>query len=107
MTSSKSQNLGVEEEEAFQTGPKWESTRVAIGEPKYVIVNCDEGDPGAFMDRALMEGNPHKILEGLMIGAYAMGATKGYIYVRDEYPIALQNIKVAIAPGSGTRTNWQ
>ncbi len=81
----------------FPTGPKWESTRIAIGEPKYVIVNCDEGDPGAFMDRALMEGNPHKILEGLIIGAYAMGASKGYIYVRDEYPIALQNIKIAIS----------
>ncbi len=80
----------------FPTGRKWETTRNAYGEPKYVVVNCDEGDPGAFMDRSLMEGNPHKILEGLMIGAYAIGATKGYIYVREEYPIALENIRTAI-----------
>ena len=60
----------------FPTGRKWESTRNAEGEPKYVIVNCDEGDPGAFMNRALMEGNPHSILEGLMIGAYAIAQTK-------------------------------
>ena len=81
----------------FPTGQKWETTRNAVGEPKYVVVNCDEGDPGAFMDRSLMEGNPHKILEGLMIGAYAIGASKGYVYVRDEYPIAFENINTAIA----------
>jgi NADH:ubiquinone oxidoreductase subunit F (NADH-binding)/(2Fe-2S) ferredoxin/NAD-dependent dihydropyrimidine dehydrogenase PreA subunit len=80
----------------FPTWRKWESTRDAPGSPKYVIVNCDEGDPGAFMDRSMMEGNPHKILEGLMIGAYAMGASKGYIYIREEYPIAFSNVKAAI-----------
>ena len=80
----------------FPTGRKWETTRNAPGEPKYVIVNCDEGDPGAFMDRALMEGNPHSVLEGLIIGAYAIGASEGFIYVREEYPTALENISIAI-----------
>jgi NADP-reducing hydrogenase subunit HndC len=75
---------------------KWESTRKAAGEPKYVIVNCDEGDPGAFMDRALMEGNPHSILEGLIIGAYAIGANEGFLYIRQEYPLAVTNAKIAI-----------
>ena len=80
----------------FPTGKKWESTAQASGQPKYVIVNCDEGDPGAFMDRALMEGNPHSVLEGLMIGAYAVGAQSGYIYVRMEYPLAVENAKFAL-----------
>ena len=80
----------------FPTGRKWESTRNAAGEPKYVIVNCDEGDPGAFMDRALMEGNPHSVLEGLAIGAYAIGAQEGFIYVRQEYPLAVKNTILAI-----------
>ena len=80
----------------FLTGLKWETTRNAPGEPKYVIVNCDEGDPGAFMDRSLMEGNPHGVLEGLIIGAYAIGATEGFVYVREEYPIAVENISTAI-----------
>ncbi len=80
----------------FSTGRKWESTRNAPGEPKYVIVNCDEGDPGAFMDRALMEGNPHSVLEGLAIGAYAIGADEGFIYVRQEYPLAVKNATLAI-----------
>ncbi len=80
----------------FPAGRKWETTRNAPGEPKYVIVNCDEGDPGAFMDRSLMEGNPHLVLEGLIIGAYAIGASQGYIYVREEYPLAVENITVAI-----------
>jgi len=80
----------------FPTGRKWEATRDAPGYPKYVIVNCDEGDPGAFMDRSLMEGNPQKVLEGLMIGAYAIGASTGYIYIREEYPIAYANVKAAI-----------
>jgi len=80
----------------FPTGVKWESTRKAAGEPKYVIVNCDEGDPGAFMDRALMEGNPHSILEGLIIGAYAIGANEGFLYIRQEYPLAVTNAKIAI-----------
>ena len=80
----------------FPTGRKWESTREAPGDPKYVIVNCDEGDPGAFMDRALMEGNPHSVLEGLIIAAYAMGSHKGFIYVRMEYPLAVQNATLAL-----------
>ncbi|TET74229.1 MAG: NADH-quinone oxidoreductase subunit F, partial [Dehalococcoidia bacterium] len=66
----------------FPAGAKWQTTRDAPGETKYVIVNCDEGDPGAYMDRSLMEGNPHSVLEGLTIGAYAIGAHKGFIYVR-------------------------
>jgi NADP-reducing hydrogenase subunit HndC len=80
----------------FPTGIKWETTRNALGEPKYVIVNCDQGDPGAFMDRALMEGNPHSVLEGLIIGAYAIGASQGFVYVREEYPLAAENISAAI-----------
>ena len=80
----------------FPTARKWESTRNAPGEPKYVIVNCDEGDPGAFMNRALMEGNPHSILEGLIIGAYAMGSHEGFIYVRQEYPLAVENMQAAM-----------
>ena len=80
----------------FPTGRKWETTRNAPGEPKYIIVNCDEGDPGAFMDRAVMEGNPHSVLEGLTIGAYAIGANQGFIYVREEYPLAAENISTAI-----------
>jgi NADH:ubiquinone oxidoreductase subunit F (NADH-binding)/(2Fe-2S) ferredoxin len=80
----------------FPTGRKWESTRNAEGEPKYVIVNCDEGDPGAFMNRALMEGNPHSILEGLIIGAYAIGSHEGFIYVRQEYPLAVENMQMAL-----------
>jgi NADP-reducing hydrogenase subunit HndC len=80
----------------FPTGLKWESTRNAKGQPKYIIVNCDEGDPGAFMDRALMEGNPHSVLEGLIIGAYAIGSNQGFIYVRMEYPLAVENAKIAL-----------
>ena len=80
----------------FPAGIKWETTANAPGEPKYVIVNGDEGDPGAYMDRSILEGNPHGILEGLIIGAYAIGASKGYFYVRQEYPMALENVKLAI-----------
>jgi len=80
----------------FHTGRKWETTRNAPEKPKYVIVNCDEGDPGAFMDRALMEGNPHSVLEGLTIGGYAIGSNEGYIYVREEYPLAVENINIAL-----------
>ena len=80
----------------FPTYRKWESTRDAPGEPKYVIVNCDEGDPGAFMNRALMEGNPYCILEGLVIGAYAIGSHEGFVYVRQEYPLAVENMGMAI-----------
>ncbi len=80
----------------FPAGRKWEGSRNAEEKIKYVIVNADEGDPGAFMDRALLEGNPHSILEGLIIGGYAVGAQEGYIYVRQEYPLAVKNISLAI-----------
>lgn len=80
----------------FPAGIKWETTRKAPEKPKYVIVNCDQGDPGAFMDRTVMEGNPHSVLEGLIIGGYATGANEGFVYVREEYPIAAENISIAI-----------
>jgi len=80
----------------FPTGVKWDSCRRAEGEKHYVICNCDEGDPGAFMDRSLMEGNPHSVLEGMIIGAYAIGSHDGYIYVRNEYPLAVKNAGIAI-----------
>jgi len=80
----------------FPTGWKWDSTRKAAGEPKYIICNADEGDPGAYMDRSLLEGNPHVVLEGMIIGAFAIGSSKGYIYVRNEYPLAVLNITRAI-----------
>ncbi len=80
----------------FPTGWKWESTRNAEGDPKYVICNADEGDPGAYMDRSLLEGNPHLILEGMLIGAFAVGSSHGYMYVRNEYPLAVKNITLAI-----------
>jgi NADH-quinone oxidoreductase subunit F len=80
----------------FPTAAKWETCRQAPGETKYIICNCDEGDPGAFMDRSLMEGNPHSVLEGMIIGAYAIGGHEGYIYVRNEYPLAVRNAETAI-----------
>ena len=80
----------------FPTGMKWRFTRQAEGGPKYIVCNADEGDPGAFMDRAVLEGDPHAVLEGMLIGAYAIGAEYGYIYVREEYPIAVEHLKIAI-----------
>ncbi len=80
----------------FPTGKKWAFSRRAKEKTKYIICNADEGDPGAYMDRSLMEGNPHRVLEGMIIGAYAIGAEEGYIYIRDEYPLALKNITTAI-----------
>ncbi|MGB2884627.1 MAG: NADH-quinone oxidoreductase subunit NuoF [Dehalococcoidia bacterium] len=80
----------------FPAAVKWQTTRSSPSDVKYVIVNCDEGDPGAYMDRSLMEGNPHSVLEGLIIGAYAIGAYKGFIYVRQEYPLATENTIRAI-----------
>jgi len=80
----------------FPAGIKWEGSRNAPDDKKYVIVNADEGDPGAYMDRSLLEGNPHSVLEGLAIGAYTIGAEEGYIYVRQEYPLAVENIGIAI-----------
>jgi len=80
----------------FPTGVKWQFCHDAPGNIKYVICNADEGDPGAFMDRALLEGDPHAVLEGMLIGAYAIGATEGYIYIRAEYPLAIQRLRTAI-----------
>jgi len=80
----------------FPAGNKWEGSRNAPGDIKYVIVNADEGDPGAYMDRSVLEGNPHSVLEGLTIGAFAVGAHEGYIYVRQEYPLAVENVHMAI-----------
>ena len=80
----------------FPAGTKWEGSRNAPEPIKYVIVNADEGDPGAYMDRSLLEGNPHSVLEGLTIGAYAVGSHEGYIYVRQEYPLAVENVFTAI-----------
>lgn len=80
----------------FPTGKKWDLTRVEPGPKKYVICNADEGDPGAFMDRSVMEGNPNAVLEGMMIAARAIGADEGYIYVRMEYPLAIERVRTAI-----------
>ncbi len=80
----------------FPTGRKWEACRKAQGDGKYVICNADEGDPGAFQDRSVMEGNPHSVIEGMIIAAYAIGAGKGFIYVRAEYPLAVSRLKIAI-----------
>lgn len=92
----KSSNLRGRGGAGFPAGRKWEFARNNPAETKYVIVNADEGDPGAFMDRALLEGNPHSVLEGLIIGAYAIGSHEGYIYVRQEYPLAVENVGIAI-----------
>ncbi len=80
----------------FPTGKKWEFTRIAKGDQKYVVCNADEGDPGAFMDRSILEGDPHSVLEAMMIAGYSVGANKGYIYVRAEYPIAVHRFQTAI-----------
>ena len=81
----------------FSTGRKWEAMHGQPGTSKYIICNADEGDPGAFMDRSLLEGNPHSVLEGMLIGAHALGAREGYIYVRAEYPLAVKHLQVALA----------
>jgi NADH-quinone oxidoreductase subunit F len=80
----------------FPTGAKWEFCRKSLGEQKYMICNADEGDPGAFMDRSTMEGDPHTVIEGLTIAAYAIGASEGYIYCRAEYPLAIKRLRIAI-----------
>jgi NADH-quinone oxidoreductase subunit F len=80
----------------FPTGLKWELGRKARGPEKYIICNADEGDPGAFMDRAVIEGNPHAVIEGMIIGAYAIGAHQGYVYIRAEYPLAVERLKLAL-----------
>mgnify|MGYP006284635619 CR=1 FL=1 len=81
----------------FLTGLKWEFCHKADGNPKYVVCNADEGDPGAFMDRSVLEGDPHSVLEGMIIAGYAIGASEGYIYCRAEYPLAIKRLKKAIA----------
>ncbi len=81
----------------FPTGVKWEACRKASGSQKYIVCNADEGDPGAFMDRSVIEGNPHSVIEGMMIAAYAIGADLGYVYIRAEYPAAVDRLKLAIA----------
>jgi NADH:ubiquinone oxidoreductase subunit F (NADH-binding)/NAD-dependent dihydropyrimidine dehydrogenase PreA subunit/(2Fe-2S) ferredoxin len=80
----------------FPTGQKWQFCHDAPGDAKYIICNADEGDPGAFMNRSLLEGDPHSVLEGMLIGAYAIGATDGYIYCRAEYPLAIVRLKIAL-----------
>ncbi|MGA7678274.1 MAG: NADH-quinone oxidoreductase subunit NuoF [Dehalococcoidia bacterium] len=80
----------------FPTGQKWDFCRKAPGKEKYVICNADEGDPGAFMNRSLLEGDPHSVLEGMAIGAYTIGANQGYIYCRAEYPLALERLRLAL-----------
>jgi len=80
----------------FLTGKKWEVCREVFSDVKYIICNADEGDPGAYMDRSLLEGNPHSVIEGMIIGAYAINASEGFIYVRKEYPLAVKNVTIAI-----------
>jgi bidirectional [NiFe] hydrogenase diaphorase subunit len=80
----------------YPTGLKWSTVSKAVGTQKYVICNADEGDPGAFMDRSVLESDPHRVLEGMLIAAYAVGASEGYIYVRAEYPLAIKRLKIAI-----------
>ena len=80
----------------FPTGVKWETCKHAPGDKRYVICNADEGDPGAFMDRSTIESDPHAVIEGMLIGAYAIGSSEGYVYIRNEYPIALERLHVAI-----------
>ena len=80
----------------YPTGLKWATVEKAVAERKFVICNADEGDPGAFMDRSVLESDPHRVLEGMAIAAYAIGATQGYIYVRAEYPLAISRLQIAI-----------
>ena len=87
----------------FPTGRKWQSCRVAKNDIKYVLCNADEGDPGAYQDRSILEGNPHSVIEGMIIGAYAIGSHQGYIYVRNEYPLAVEHARIAIDQATGLR----
>jgi len=87
----------------FPTGQKWEACRRAGGSEKYIICNADEGDPGAFQDRSVMEGDPHSVLEGMVIAGYAVGAERGLIYVRAEYPLAVRRLRIAIAQAKEQR----
>ncbi|MFC1872463.1 NADH-ubiquinone oxidoreductase-F iron-sulfur binding region domain-containing protein [Chloroflexota bacterium] len=85
----------------FPTGRKWEGARKAAGEPKYIICNADEGDPGAFMDRSVLESDPHSVIEGMIISGYAIGSATGYIYVRAEYPLAIKRLRLAMKETEG------
>jgi NADH-quinone oxidoreductase subunit F len=85
----------------FPTGRKWDLARASKGSEKYLICNADEGDPGAFMDRSILEGDPQAVIEGMIIAAHAIGATQGYIYCREEYPLALERLDIAIAQARG------
>jgi len=96
ITSVKASGLRGRGGAGFPTGVKWALTADAEGDKRYVICNADEGDPGAFMDRTAIEGDPHSIIEGMIIGAYAIGANEGYIYIRAEYPLAIKRLKHAI-----------
>ena len=87
----------------FPTGKKWKFARGAKGDRKYLICNADEGDPGAFMDRAVIEGDPHRLLEGMAIAAYGIGASKAYVYIRAEYPLAIKRLKAAIAQAEANK----
>ena len=80
----------------FPTGLKWDITSKSVADQKYVVCNADEGDPGAFMDRSLLEGDPHSVLEAMAICGYCIGANKGIIYVRAEYPLAIKRLKIAL-----------
>ena len=80
----------------FPSGLKWKFCRGAPGDVKYVVCNADEGDPGAYMDRSIVEGNPHRVLEGMIIGAYAIGAARGFVYIRAEYPLAIKHLEIAL-----------
>ncbi len=86
----------------YPTGSKWDLCRRAEGETRYVVCNADEGDPGCFQDRSILEGNPHLVLEGMVIAAYAVGASEGYIYIRNEYPLALEKVTTALEQAD----NW-
>ena len=81
----------------FPTWFKWNAARQSQGKEKYIVCNADEGDPGAFMDRSVLEGDPHSVLEGMIIGGYSMGATEGVIYVRAEYPLAIDRLEIALS----------
>ena len=80
----------------FSTGLKWKACQKARGKQKYIICNADEGDPGAYMDRSILEGDPHAVIEGMIIAGYAVGASQGVIYVRDEYPLAIERLEIAL-----------
>ena len=80
----------------YPTGLKWSTVAKAVGTQKFVICNADEGDPGAFMDRSVLESDPHRVIEGMLIAAYAVGASEGYIYIRAEYPLAIKQLRAAL-----------